>query len=155
MASPAWHSLKTQAKRAAGFQCQFVSEAGLRCPRTDHLHVHHKHYDTLGQERLEDVQVLCYSHHAIVELQKLRCTQCRRPVLPTAAEAERYWEKYHQLMVRELQELGYFKLRNRARIGAKTRKKLSTFHLFAWSNALKRGRQEMPQVCAHCQLARV
>lgn len=42
-------------ERAMG-QCQ-------QCGEHRNLHVHHKHYRTLGEERYEDVEVLCEKHH--------------------------------------------------------------------------------------------
>ena len=33
------------------------------CNTTENLTVHHKHYDTLGRERLADVTVMCWPHH--------------------------------------------------------------------------------------------
>ena len=33
------------------------------CNSDKHLQVHHKHYETLGHERLEDLTVLCGDHH--------------------------------------------------------------------------------------------
>lgn len=33
------------------------------CGSTKKLHVHHRHYDNLGEERDEDVTLLCSNHH--------------------------------------------------------------------------------------------
>lgn len=44
----------------------FIERAGGQCQQCGHprgLHVHHKHYRTLGEEYYEDVEVLCNQCH--------------------------------------------------------------------------------------------
>ena len=45
-------------KFLAHFNCQCAL-----CGNKDHLHVHHLHYETLGDERVEDVLVCCRRCH--------------------------------------------------------------------------------------------
>lgn len=59
ISSPAWAKRRRKFIEAAGGKCQ-------RCGYRDTLHVHHKHYRTLGAERRKDVEVLCkfcHEHH--------------------------------------------------------------------------------------------
>ena len=45
---------------------RFIDRANGECQEcgaNNNLHVHHKHYKTLGQERYEDVEVLCEKCH--------------------------------------------------------------------------------------------
>lgn len=56
--SPEWKKIRISALKESGFQCSI-------CKSPDNLHVHHKHYRTLGRETLEDLQVLCQDCHAI------------------------------------------------------------------------------------------
>lgn len=44
----------------------FIERADGKCQQCGSyykLHVHHRHYRTLGQERYQDVEVLCEKHH--------------------------------------------------------------------------------------------
>lgn len=54
---PHWKEFRKKAIRAAKFEC-------ARCGKSPGvLHVHHKHYQTLGKESLEDVEVVCVECH--------------------------------------------------------------------------------------------
>lgn len=56
MNSPEWKSVRQKAFVAHGRKCQC-------CGATKNLEVHHRHYDTLGHERVEDLEVLCVACH--------------------------------------------------------------------------------------------
>jgi 5-methylcytosine-specific restriction endonuclease McrA len=56
--------LKAQAaKRRAGFRCQV-------CNGTSRLQAHHRHYLTLGNEKPEDITVLCAECHKLFSKNK-------------------------------------------------------------------------------------
>ena len=55
--SEEWSNKRRYALYKADYRCQKCGR------RATSLEVHHKHYDTLYRERLEDVQVLCVSCH--------------------------------------------------------------------------------------------
>lgn len=59
MRSKAWQIKRR--KFLAHFNCQCAL-----CGSKDHLHVHHLHYETLGNERVEDVLVCCRRCHFLV-----------------------------------------------------------------------------------------
>lgn len=42
---------------------EFYGRSCMECGKTQSLHIHHKHYRTLFNERLEDVMVLCKGCH--------------------------------------------------------------------------------------------
>jgi hypothetical protein len=50
----------------AGWQCQNIYEDGTRCHMTTDLQVHHLTYDRYGCERIEDLVVLCGTHHMMI-----------------------------------------------------------------------------------------
>lgn len=54
--SPEWRSRRNTALRDAGFRCQ-------QCASKRELQVHHKTYERLGAELLEDLEVLCAGCH--------------------------------------------------------------------------------------------
>jgi len=58
-----WHELRSHALWLAGYRCAICG----RLATETELHVHHKHYDSLGEERPEDLTVLCSRCHAIFE----------------------------------------------------------------------------------------
>ena len=61
LCSPEWFSVRRAAMRRAQFRCEQERPGE---PRHDGpLEVHHLHYESLGCERLEDVEVLCRSCH--------------------------------------------------------------------------------------------
>lgn len=92
-ASAAWKQLRKEALERAGHQCGYLFKvelpnvtgytcagfvmanwhgqpltATIRCPETDHLHVHHKTNVRFGgDERPEDLVVYCKAHHELVE----------------------------------------------------------------------------------------
>jgi len=55
--SAAWKSKAEEAKIRSGNRCQL-------CNRTGKLHAHHRTYERLGNERPEDLTVLCEDCHA-------------------------------------------------------------------------------------------
>jgi hypothetical protein len=77
-----WWERREQRLKVAGGQCEFRSEKhydgkhvylGNRCTETKRLDVHHKHYESLGAEKDEDLAVLCRKHHLVREVQKVEC----------------------------------------------------------------------------------
>jgi HNH endonuclease len=63
LASPRWRALKLRRAVLVGFRCE-------RCPYRESpnnlargFELHHRHYLTVGEERLEDVELLCRSCH--------------------------------------------------------------------------------------------
>jgi len=56
-----WWSIRRAAMRRANFRCEQEKPGEPR--HEGALEVHHRHYRTLGCERLEDVEVLCPSCH--------------------------------------------------------------------------------------------
>lgn len=59
--SPEWFALRRAAMRRAQFRCQREKPGEPR--HEGSLDVHHKHYDSLGRETLDDVEVLCQLCH--------------------------------------------------------------------------------------------
>lgn len=53
-----WRSRRMQAIRKANYRCQAEG-----CRMDLHLHVHHLSYERLGNEKDEDLMVLCGLHH--------------------------------------------------------------------------------------------
>ena len=56
--SPEWQGVRMQALEYAGGRCQL-------CNSSDHLNVHHRTYERLGEEQESDVTVLCKSCHEL------------------------------------------------------------------------------------------
>jgi hypothetical protein len=56
--SDEWRAQRAMALERAGYKCSI-------CGETDCLNVHHKTYAHLGNERPEELQVLCKTHHWI------------------------------------------------------------------------------------------
>lgn len=79
LTSPIWKAKRQQALERAGHQCeQIVTDSYVmlgrtwycdaRCIETERLTVHHLRYPrTLGEEKLDDLQVLCAHHHQLIE----------------------------------------------------------------------------------------
>lgn len=80
LSSPAWKTKRKEALERAGHRCEYEYAAVVdadtgrqigtwmkRCPETTRLHVHHLTYARFGDERPEDLQVLCAAHHRYVE----------------------------------------------------------------------------------------
>lgn len=55
--TPRWRKVRDAALRLANFRCS-------ACPSKRELHVHHLTYDRLGNERDEDLRVLCKACHS-------------------------------------------------------------------------------------------
>jgi 5-methylcytosine-specific restriction endonuclease McrA len=54
--SKTWRGVRRWKLERAGWKCE-------RCGSTRQLQAHHKHYRSLGRERLDDLEVLCESCH--------------------------------------------------------------------------------------------
>lgn len=64
--SDAWKRKRQEALSHYGNECQVGRRArneGFYPNCKGALHVHHKHYRNLGNERMEDLTVLCRKHH--------------------------------------------------------------------------------------------
>lgn len=66
--SPEWWTLRKTAMRRAQFRCERERPGEAR--HEGPLEIHHLHYRTLGNERLEDLQVLCPACHEQKRLPK-------------------------------------------------------------------------------------
>jgi hypothetical protein len=76
--SPHWLKRRQARLDRASRQCEFQSEEspawlGPRCTETTGLQVHHLHYDTLGRERDDDLEVLCPLHHLTRHIESIAC----------------------------------------------------------------------------------
>ena len=60
--TPEWQAQRRKALLLAGHQCQVCEAKGIE------LHVHHKTYERRGEERSEDLIVLCKDCHGSVHL---------------------------------------------------------------------------------------
>lgn len=58
--TPYWLKAAEEMRKLAQYKCQ---NCGKSQPKTRKLHVHHKHYRSRGEEKLEDVEVLCTKCH--------------------------------------------------------------------------------------------
>lgn len=58
LTTASWQRKRQAALKAAGDRCQ-------KCGTTQRLQVHHLSYDRVGQERLDDLQVLCRGCHEL------------------------------------------------------------------------------------------
>lgn len=54
-----WALLRVKVLTMVGYKCE-------ACQSTDTLQLHHRHYQTLGQEGLDDVVILCKTCHDLV-----------------------------------------------------------------------------------------
>jgi 5-methylcytosine-specific restriction endonuclease McrA len=77
--TPRYRELRNQALAHAGYKCE-------SCAAKGRLQLHHRHYETLGSERLEDVMVLCDTCHlretkrqAALKRARWRPLRVRRP----------------------------------------------------------------------------
>jgi hypothetical protein len=84
-----WTQVRARRLAAAGYQCEFKPIVGgendmkhgpyygERCTATYGLEVHHKHYQSLGREKNQDLEVLCRFHHLVREaVGSLDCPEC-------------------------------------------------------------------------------
>jgi hypothetical protein len=60
--SPRWRYTQARKLEAVGQHCEC-------CPETIDLRVCHRHYNTVGRERDEDLQVLCAFHRMVREVE--------------------------------------------------------------------------------------
>ena len=63
--SPEWRAFRIKVFEHYGKKC-------AECKRTKRLHIHHKTYENIFNEKLEDVIVLCELHHAKIHGIKLK-----------------------------------------------------------------------------------
>lgn len=59
--SPEWWTIRRSAMRRANWRCEQEKSGDPR--HEGPLEVHHRHYRTLGNEALDDVEVLCPACH--------------------------------------------------------------------------------------------
>lgn len=57
--SPEWRAKANERKRLDGYQCRI-------CESKERLECHHRTYDRLYDERIEDLTTLCHIHHWLV-----------------------------------------------------------------------------------------
>lgn len=67
---------------------------GDRCAETQRLQVHHLHYNSVGCEQFDDVEVLCPLHHKVREVMKKRCDRCDECVFDNLEDAEDHINGY-------------------------------------------------------------
>lgn len=60
--SDRWERRRQQAIQDVGGTCQFIKNGKL-CGSTDRIQVHHLSYDNLGNEKPEDLLVVCRECH--------------------------------------------------------------------------------------------
>lgn len=68
MASLDWQIKRREALAAASHECQ-------RCDERSGLEVHHRTYDRLGDERLDDLEVLCGVCHRVADEERRVATR--------------------------------------------------------------------------------
>lgn len=90
--TPHWKKRRLKAIMRAGQRCEYLID-GARCFCTHPLQVHHLTYVNIWEEKDEDLQVLCRSHHVVVELLKVRCVGCEHAVF-TTRDAETFVAYY-------------------------------------------------------------
>jgi len=59
----AWYNLSTQVKERDHYRCRMIF-----CRSTKRLEVHHKTYERIGREDLDDLVTLCHRCHGIVTM---------------------------------------------------------------------------------------
>lgn len=59
--APHWRELRSRVLKETGGKCERCGKSY----RKIHMHLHHKHYRTIGNEAREDVELLCVYCHAI------------------------------------------------------------------------------------------
>jgi len=64
--APEWYDdyLKSEHMSALRRRAHAHYRGCVLCGSTDTLHIHHRHYQTLGREELHDVSILCDEHHS-------------------------------------------------------------------------------------------
>lgn len=71
MASPEWAELRERKLDEVGHTCWVQRNHRKKnlnaSPCKGYLQVHHKHYRTLGHERLKDLEVFCEHHHEVAD----------------------------------------------------------------------------------------
>lgn len=82
LASPHWKEVKTQRLALAGYCCDVCGDDEIQ------LQVHHKNYETLGHETMDDLAVLCpYCHKDVhKEITRLRGKEFMQRIHVLAAE---------------------------------------------------------------------
>lgn len=88
--SEKWRLIRQNALRRAKFCCE-------RCSAKGFLDVHHKHYRTLGDESLDDVEVVCRTCHGKADEE--RAQQGRNRAYDAALDGwatKAYGEDWHE-----------------------------------------------------------
>lgn len=98
-----WRKKRKYALEKLGAQCQ-------RCSATDKpLQLHHKHYETLYYEKLEDVAVLCEGCHEIADEKRRQSNIEKRydsafDTWATRKYGEEYYEMDEMMLNEEFEE---------------------------------------------------
>jgi hypothetical protein len=83
--SDGWKARVQQMLAKADYQCTgkvyHPQHVAVRCNNTHRLQVHHRTYERLGQEREDDLQVLCERCHLLAHVQVPDCHRCGNPLL--------------------------------------------------------------------------
>ena len=61
------HSAHLRSEKWARIKARLFQKRGRKCERCgsdQNIHVHHKHYNNLGRERLRNLEILCRNCHA-------------------------------------------------------------------------------------------
>ncbi len=87
IASPEWRAKAEAAKMRAGYRCQVCN---VGASKSTQLNAHHRCYERLGDERPEDIIVLCRDCHALFHQAK-KVTRDVLPVNMELGEALRRW----------------------------------------------------------------
>ena len=93
LGSSAWKLRRLDALAKAGYRCQ-------RCQGDGSLEVHHLSYDNLGNEKPEDLQVLCHICHPKADEERRTNTRIQQASRLWAARvngwaSKRYGEDWH------------------------------------------------------------
>jgi 5-methylcytosine-specific restriction endonuclease McrA len=63
-----WRELRRTVRVRRGNRCEACGATAAEKP----LELHHRHYDTLGRERPEDVRLLCVDCHRAADAERVR-----------------------------------------------------------------------------------
>lgn len=93
--SPVWKAIRSRRIAKAGGVCEYqyvdlLNNPIRRCTATKYLTVHHRHYRNLGNERDDDLEVLCYVHHMVEHVMRERCEWCTEYVFGCIEECEEF-----------------------------------------------------------------
>jgi hypothetical protein len=94
--STQWMIRRERRLKLAGCRCEYEIEQRpwdmkhswtKRCDATDKLEVHHLHYNTLGYEADDDLEVLCRFHHLLSHMLCMECEISGEEVYPNEQDA--------------------------------------------------------------------